>query len=182
MDFTVPVLLLQCRSILYLHPMNVLSIWCFCRELLLLLRFLLVGRKGDTLALFLFIICLDYVLRTSVDKLKENGFELTKKRSRRYPAKKNYWRQLRWWHSVTGEYTKPSLNTTTEFGTSHRRHWRPCQCTQNWIYVLQRNRRYFHTRRNLSETSRQIYLPRKQRIINRRRHRHTTNENMDSYR
>ena len=27
------------------------------------------------------------MLRTSVDKIKENGFELTKKRSRRYPAK-----------------------------------------------------------------------------------------------
>ena len=43
--------------------------------------------QGDTLAPFLFIICLDYVLRTSIDKIKENGFELTKKRSRKYPAK-----------------------------------------------------------------------------------------------
>ena len=43
--------------------------------------------KGDTLAPYLFIICLDYVLRTSIDKIRENGFELTKKRSRRYPAK-----------------------------------------------------------------------------------------------
>ena len=43
--------------------------------------------QGDTLALYLFIICLDYVLRTSIDKIKENGFDLTKKRSRRYPAK-----------------------------------------------------------------------------------------------
>ena len=38
------VLLLQCGSILCLHPVNVLSLWCFCRELLLLQRFLLVGR------------------------------------------------------------------------------------------------------------------------------------------
>ena len=38
--------------------------------------------QGDTLAPYLFIICLDYVLRTSIDKI-----ELTKKRSRRYPAK-----------------------------------------------------------------------------------------------
>ena len=44
------------------------------------------GLQGDTLAPYLFIICLDYVLRTSIDKIKENGFELTKKRSRRYPA------------------------------------------------------------------------------------------------
>ena len=43
--------------------------------------------QGDTLAPYLFIICLDYVLRTSIDKIKENDFELTKKRSRRYPAK-----------------------------------------------------------------------------------------------
>ena len=42
--------------------------------------------QGDTLAPYLFIICLDYVLRTSIDKIKENGFELTKKRSRRYSA------------------------------------------------------------------------------------------------
>ena len=45
--------------------------------------------QGDTLALYLFIICLDYVLRTSIDKIRENGFELTKKRSRRYPTKTN---------------------------------------------------------------------------------------------
>ena len=43
--------------------------------------------QGDALAPYLFIICLDYVLRTSIDKIKENGFELTKKRNRRYPAK-----------------------------------------------------------------------------------------------
>ena len=44
-------------------------------------------QQGDTLAPYLFIICLDYVLRTSIDKIRENGFELTKKRSRKYPAK-----------------------------------------------------------------------------------------------
>ena len=43
--------------------------------------------QGDTLAPYLFIICLDYVIKASIDKIKENSFELTKKRSRRYPAK-----------------------------------------------------------------------------------------------
>ena len=42
--------------------------------------------QGDTLFPYLFIICLDYVLRTSIDKIKENGFKLTNERSRRYPA------------------------------------------------------------------------------------------------
>ena len=43
--------------------------------------------QGDTLAPYLFIICLDYVFRTSIDNIRENGSELTKKISRRYPAK-----------------------------------------------------------------------------------------------
>ena len=42
--------------------------------------------QGDTLATYLFIICLDYVFRTSIDKMKENGFKQTKERSRRYSA------------------------------------------------------------------------------------------------
>ena len=37
--------------------------------------------QGDTLAPCIFIICLDYVLRTSIDKIKQNGFELTKKKA-----------------------------------------------------------------------------------------------------
>ena len=42
--------------------------------------------QWDTLASYLFIICLDYVLRTSINKMKENSFKLIKERSRRYPA------------------------------------------------------------------------------------------------
>ena len=43
--------------------------------------------QGDTLTPYLFIICLHCVLTTSIDKIRENGFELTKKRSRMYPSK-----------------------------------------------------------------------------------------------
>ncbi len=122
--------LLQCQSILCLHLVNLLSLWCFSRELFLLpqlddifrdidntlqrssancnfLAFhigricqlllfclsvpvLIIPRAPitstivwvwkcqiftvsiDTLAPYLFIICLDYVLRTSIDKIKEN--------------------------------------------------------------------------------------------------------------
>ena len=42
--------------------------------------------QTDTLASYLFIICLDYVLRMSIDLMKENDFKLAKARSRRYPA------------------------------------------------------------------------------------------------
>ena len=40
--------------------------------------------QRDTLALYLFIICLDYILRTSIDLMKENGYTLAKARSKRY--------------------------------------------------------------------------------------------------
>lgn len=43
--------------------------------------------QGDTLAPFLFILCLDYALRISVDEHPNLGFTLTKARSTRHPAK-----------------------------------------------------------------------------------------------
>ena len=46
------------------------------------------GLQGDTQAAYLFIICLNYLLRTSIDKIKENGCKLTKERSRKYSSKK----------------------------------------------------------------------------------------------
>ena len=42
--------------------------------------------QGDTLSQFLFIICLNYILRTSIDKMKDNGFKLTKGRGRWSPS------------------------------------------------------------------------------------------------
>ncbi len=36
--------------------------------------------QGGTLSPYLFIICLDYVLRTFIDLMKENGFMLEKKK------------------------------------------------------------------------------------------------------
>ena len=42
--------------------------------------------QRDTLAPYLFIICLDYVLRMTTDLMKDNSFKLAKRRSRRYPA------------------------------------------------------------------------------------------------
>ena len=43
-------------------------------------------QQGDTLTPYQFIICGDYVLRTSIDKMKDNSFKLAKERSKRYPT------------------------------------------------------------------------------------------------
>ena len=42
--------------------------------------------QGDTLAPFLFIIVVDYVLRMSVDTISSKGLEISSRRSSRYPA------------------------------------------------------------------------------------------------
>ena len=44
--------------------------------------------QGDTLAPYIFIICLDYVLRKALDMNNELGFTLTKQKSKCYPAMK----------------------------------------------------------------------------------------------
>ena len=42
--------------------------------------------QGDTLAPFLFILVVDYILRMSVDKISTKGYELRRRQSSRYPA------------------------------------------------------------------------------------------------
>ena len=68
--------------------------------------------QGDTLVPYLFIICLVYLLRTSIDLLKGNSFNTVKERSRRYPAQTitdaNYADDR-----VSGKYTNPSRNPAT---------------------------------------------------------------------
>ena len=67
--------------------------------------------QGNTLAPYQFI-CLDYVLRTSTDKMKDNGFKLTKERRRRYPAQtitdEDYADD-----SASGKLNRPSRNPAT---------------------------------------------------------------------
>ena len=69
--------------------------------------------QGDTLAPYLFIICPDYVLRTSIDKIKENCFKLKEGKKQKAPRTNNYRRRLRRWHRASGKYTRLSRNPAT---------------------------------------------------------------------
>ena len=42
--------------------------------------------QGDTIAPFLFIICLDYILSNSLKDIENLGLIITERKSRRYPA------------------------------------------------------------------------------------------------
>ena len=63
--------------------------------------------QGDTLAPYLFIICLDYVHRTSIDKIRAD-----KEKKQKVPRENNYRRRLHRWHSDTSKWAEPSRNTT----------------------------------------------------------------------
>ena len=116
--------------------------------------------QGDTLAPYLFIICLDYVLRTSIDKIRENGFELTKRRSKRYPAKTitdaDYADDLALLANTPNQ-AETLLHSLERAAAGIGLHVN----ANKTEYVLQPNGQHCHTRRSLSETSRQIHLPRK---------------------
>ena len=129
--------------------------------------------QGDTLALYLFIICLDYALRTSMDKIRENCFKLTKKRSRRYPEQ-----------TITDADYADMANTPNQAETLL--HSLERVAAGIGLHVNAHKTEYMcynptgDTRRNLSETGGQVHLPKKQCLIN--RHRHAAIEGMDSYR
>ena len=51
--------------------------------------------QGDTIAQYLFIIYLNYVLRTSIDIMEDNDYKLAKKKNHKLPCTNNYGRGLR---------------------------------------------------------------------------------------
>ena len=121
------------------------------------------------------------MLRTSIDKIIENGFQLTKKRSRRYPAKTitdaNYADDIAILAN-TPDQAETLLHSLERAAAGIGLHVN----AHKMEYMCYNHRQHHHTRRNPSETSRQIHLPRKQRLINRKGYRHAANEGMDSYR
>ena len=123
--------------------------------------------QGDTLAPYLFIICLDYVFRTSIDKIRENGFELTKKRSRRYSAK-----------TITDYADDIAILANTPKQAETLLHSLERAAAGIGLHVNAHKMEYMcynqtgdiSTLDGTSETGRQIQLPRKQCLINRKRH------------
>ena len=130
--------------------------------------------QGDTLAPYLFIICLDYMLRTSIDKIRENDFELTKKRSRRYPAKTitdtNYADDIAV-QANTPNQAEILLHSLERAAIGIGLH----------VHAHKTEYMYFNQAGNIS-TLEGTSLKLKQCLINKKSHQHAANEGMDSYR
>ena len=131
--------------------------------------------QGDALAPYLLIICLDYVLRTSIDKLKENGLKLTKERSIRYPAK----------IITDADYADDiGLLANTPAQAETLLHSLERTATGIGLYVNAHNTEYmrFNQTGDIStQNGSSLKLPRKQCLINRDRHRRVISKGMDSY-
>ena len=110
--------------------------------------------QWDTLALYLFVICLDYALRTSIDLMKQMCLLWKTQEANDTPH--YFGRGLRCWHSASGEYTHSG--------------WIPTD-TLEWavggigLHVNTEKKEFIwfnlHTKRLKSETSRQVHLPQK---------------------
>ena len=136
--------------------------------------------QGDTLTPYLFIICLDYILPTLIDLMKENGFTLKKTRSRRYPA----------WNIMDTDYADDiMLLANTPAQAESLLHSLEQVAGSIGLHVNADKTEYmcFNQRGNISplngrsETCKQIHLPQKQCLIYRKRHQYVTSEGMDHY-
>ena len=133
--------------------------------------------QGDTLSPYLFIICLDYVLRTYIDKIKENGFKLTKETSRRYAAKR----------INDADYADDmALLANAPAKAETLLHSLERAAAGIGLHVNAHETEYqtgdIFTVNGSTETSRQVHLPREQCLITRDRHQNATTKGMDSYR
>ena len=130
--------------------------------------------QGDKLTPYLFIICLDYVFRTTIDKMKDNDFKLAKERSRRYPAQ-----TIR-----DSDYIDDILllaNTLAQAeNLLHSLEWAAAGIglhvnVDKTEYALIKEATSTHF-----ETGGQVHLPRKQRFILWDWHQHATSKGIDS--
>ena len=120
--------------------------------------------QGDTLAPYLFIICQDYAFRKSIDLMKENGFTRKKTRRRRYPA----WTIT---DADSADAIAPLANTPTQAESLLHRPRRAANGIGLHVNADKTEYMCFNQGGDIStlNTSGQVHLPRKHRLIYRKR-------------
>ena len=135
--------------------------------------------QGDTLAPYLFIICLDYVLRESIDFMEENCFKLAKERNVRYPTQ-----------TITdADYAYDIAllaNTLAQAKSLQHRLKRaagdigPPVNANKTEYICFNQSGDISTLKGGFETRGHVHLPRKQGLINRKYHEHAISKGIGS--
>ena len=90
--------------------------------------------QGDTLAPYLFIICLDYVLRMLIDLMNEHCFTLKKARSRRYPTQTIT--DADYMDNIALQANKKTQADSQLHSLEQVAGWLPCECRQNGVHVF----------------------------------------------
>ena len=138
--------------------------------------------QRDRLAPYIFIIGQDYVLRMSIDKMKDNSFKLTNERSRRYPAQTIM---------DAGYADDIALLANTPAQAETLLHSLERAAAGIGLHINAHKTEYacINQRGDIStlngsflKTSRQVHLPRKQCLINQDRYQHATSKGMDNFR
>ena len=130
--------------------------------------------QGDTLAPYLFIICLDCMLRMSIDIMKDISFKLAKKRSRRYSPQ-----------TITDtDYTDDiALLANTPARAETLLHSLEWAAAGIGLHLNADKTEYmcFNQKGWSFETRGQVHLPRKQCLINQEKYQHATSKGIDNY-
>ena len=100
------------------------------------------------------IICLDYVLWTSIDLIKEDGFTKKKTRSRWYPTET----------ITSADYADDLALLAKTSGESSRRHWPLRERKQNRVYLFKTSC-HFHSRGQNGKISRRVHIRQMQYVI-----------------
>ena len=133
--------------------------------------------QGDTLAPYLFIICLDYMLWMSADLMKENSFMLAMARTRRYPTQM----------IMGAAYDDIMLLANTHTQAQALLHSLKQAAGGIGLHVNADKTELicFNQRDNISilitETCGQVHLFQKQHLIYQNWYQHKTSEGLDSY-
>ena len=130
--------------------------------------------QGDTFAPYLFIIFRDYVLRTSMDIMKDKDFKLAKERSRRYPAQ-----------TITDADYADDIAILANIPAQAKTllHGLERAAAGISLYDNRDQTEYmcFNQTGDISTLNgRQVHLPRKQCLINLKRRQHATSKGMES--